>query len=60
MTQARNQLYVLILGLDVLGNPFGLLRGIAEGSYDLFYEPIKVFKSLTQMGNVGWVKYFSM
>lgn len=60
MTQARKQLYVLILGLDVLGNPFGLLRGIAEGGYDLFYEPIQVFKSFTQIENVGWVKYFSM
>ncbi|XP_056003796.1 intermembrane lipid transfer protein VPS13A-like isoform X2 [Ostrea edulis] len=37
--QAVKQLYVLVLGLDVLGNPFGLLRGMAEGVEDLFYEP---------------------
>ncbi|XP_060560724.1 intermembrane lipid transfer protein Vps13-like isoform X2 [Ruditapes philippinarum] len=37
--QAIKQMYVLVLGLDVLGNPFGLLRGMAEGLEDLFYEP---------------------
>ena len=40
--QAVKQLYVLVLGLDVLGNPFGLLRGMAEGVEDLFYEPYQV------------------
>ena len=35
-------MYVLVLGLDVLGNPFGLLRGMAEGMQDLFYEPYQV------------------
>uniref|UniRef100_A0A2C9KC68 Intermembrane lipid transfer protein VPS13-like C-terminal domain-containing protein n=1 Tax=Biomphalaria glabrata TaxID=6526 RepID=A0A2C9KC68_BIOGL len=37
--QAVKQMYVLVLGLDVLGNPFGLLRGLSEGIEDLFYEP---------------------
>ncbi|ESO95114.1 hypothetical protein LOTGIDRAFT_160876 [Lottia gigantea] len=37
--QAIKQMYVLVLGLDVLGNPFGLLRGLSEGVGDLFYEP---------------------
>ncbi|GAB1605843.1 Hypothetical predicted protein [Argonauta hians] len=37
--QAIKQMYVLVLGLDVLGNPFGLLRGLGEGLEDLFYEP---------------------
>ncbi|XP_067654011.1 intermembrane lipid transfer protein VPS13A-like isoform X3 [Haliotis asinina] len=37
--QAIKQMYVLVLGLDVLGNPFGLLRGLSEGAVDLFYEP---------------------
>jgi len=32
-------MYVLVLGLDVLGNPFGVIRGIAEGIEDFFYEP---------------------
>jgi vacuolar protein sorting-associated protein 13A/C len=37
--QAIKQMYVLVLGLDVLGNPFGVIRGLAEGIEDLFYEP---------------------
>ncbi|CAH1789713.1 unnamed protein product [Owenia fusiformis] len=37
--QAIKQMYVLVLGLDVLGNPFGLIRGMMEGVEDLFYEP---------------------
>ena len=40
--QAIKQMYVLVLGLDVLGNPFGLIRGFAEGIEDLFYEPYQV------------------
>ena len=40
--QAIKQMYVLVLGLDVLGNPFGLLRGLSEGAVDLFYEPYQV------------------
>jgi vacuolar protein sorting-associated protein 13A/C len=28
-----------VLGLDVLGNPFGIIRGLAEGVESLFYEP---------------------
>ena len=31
--------YILVLGLDVLGNPFGVIRGLAEGVESLFYEP---------------------
>ena len=27
-------MYVLVLGLDVLGNPFGLIRGIGEGELE--------------------------
>ena len=40
--QAIKQMYVLVLGLDVLGNPFGVIRGLAEGLEDLFYEPYQV------------------
>ncbi|KAI2662683.1 Vacuolar protein sorting-associated protein 13C [Labeo rohita] len=29
--QFLTQMYVLVLGLDVLGNPFGLIRGLSEG-----------------------------
>ncbi|XP_077862759.1 intermembrane lipid transfer protein VPS13A-like [Saccoglossus kowalevskii] len=38
-SQAIKQAYVLVLGLDVLGNPFGFVRGLTEGVTDLFYEP---------------------
>ena len=36
------QLYVIILGLDVLGNPYGLFKDITTGISDLFYEPVMV------------------
>lgn len=35
-------MYVLILGLDVLGNPFGLIREFSEGVEAFFYEPYQV------------------
>jgi vacuolar protein sorting-associated protein 13A/C len=31
--------YKLMLGLDVIGNPYGLYRGISEGVESFFYEP---------------------
>lgn len=39
ISQAIQQAYVLILGLDVLGNPYGLIRDFTQGLGDLFYEP---------------------
>lgn len=39
--QAIKQLYVLVLGLDVIGNPYGLVVGITKGVEDLFYEPFQ-------------------
>ena len=39
LCQALKQIFVLVLGLDVLGNPFGVIRGLATGIEDLFYEP---------------------
>ncbi|XP_054711435.1 intermembrane lipid transfer protein Vps13-like [Uloborus diversus] len=39
--QAVKQLYMLVLGLDVIGNPVGLLIGLGEGVTDLFYEPFQ-------------------
>ncbi|CAF4314530.1 unnamed protein product, partial [Adineta steineri] len=39
--QFMKQLHVLVLGLDVLGNPFGVIRGLAEGVESFFYEPYK-------------------
>lgn len=44
--QAVKQAYVLIFGLDVIGNPFGLVVGIKEGVEALFYEPYKVRKQI--------------
>lgn len=35
-------MYILILGLDVLGNPFGFIRGLSEGVEAFFYEPYQV------------------
>jgi vacuolar protein sorting-associated protein 13A/C len=40
--QGVKQLYVLVLGLDVIGNPFGLVLGLKQGVEDLFYEPFQV------------------
>uniref|UniRef100_A0A8C0H0U0 Vacuolar protein sorting 13 homolog A n=1 Tax=Chelonoidis abingdonii TaxID=106734 RepID=A0A8C0H0U0_CHEAB len=37
--QAIKQMYVLLLGLDVLGNPFGFIRDLSEGVEAFFYEP---------------------
>ncbi|KAJ8665252.1 hypothetical protein QAD02_006914 [Eretmocerus hayati] len=39
--QAIKQLYVLVLGLDVIGNPYGLVIGAMKGVEDLFYEPFQ-------------------
>ncbi|XP_030582249.1 vacuolar protein sorting-associated protein 13C isoform X2 [Archocentrus centrarchus] len=39
--QFLKQMYVLVLGLDVLGNPFGLIRGLSEGVEAFFYEPVQ-------------------
>ncbi|XP_053320973.1 intermembrane lipid transfer protein VPS13C isoform X2 [Spea bombifrons] len=39
--QFLKQVYVLLLGLDVLGNPFGLIRGLSEGVEAFFYEPFQ-------------------
>ncbi|XP_056600170.1 intermembrane lipid transfer protein VPS13C isoform X4 [Triplophysa dalaica] len=39
--QFLTQMYVLVLGLDVLGNPFGLIRGLSEGVEAFFYEPFQ-------------------
>ncbi|KAL7675141.1 hypothetical protein ACOME3_001408 [Neoechinorhynchus agilis] len=37
--QAIKQFYVFVLGLDVLGNPYGLIREVTEGFESVFYEP---------------------
>ncbi|CAD5206105.1 unnamed protein product [Bursaphelenchus okinawaensis] len=39
--QFIKQLYVLVLGLDIIGNPFGLVRDLSSGVEDLFYQPFQ-------------------
>jgi hypothetical protein len=46
--QSVKQLYVLVLGLDVIGNPYGLVLGFTQGVEDLFYEPFQVFSLSAQ------------
>jgi vacuolar protein sorting-associated protein 13A/C len=41
-SQLIQQFYVLVLGLDVLGNPYGLITDFTEGFGDFFYEPFLV------------------
>ncbi|KAF8773523.1 Vacuolar protein sorting-associated protein 13C like protein [Argiope bruennichi] len=38
-SQVVQQGYVLVLGLDILGNPYGLLKDFTRGLGDFFYEP---------------------
>ncbi|XP_068086254.1 intermembrane lipid transfer protein VPS13A [Anabrus simplex] len=38
-SQLIQQFHVLVLGLDVLGNPYGLVADFTEGFGDFFYEP---------------------
>uniref|UniRef100_A0A183CII1 SHR-BD domain-containing protein n=1 Tax=Globodera pallida TaxID=36090 RepID=A0A183CII1_GLOPA len=38
--QFIKQLYVLVFGLDILGNPFRLVRDLRTGAVDLFYQPV--------------------
>ena len=49
-SQAIKQMYVVLLGLDVIGNPYGLAIGVARSVEDLFYEPFQVqFASLVSL-----------
>ena len=43
--QLLKQIHAVILGLDVLGNPFGIIRGVVDGVKSFFYEPYKVRRS---------------
>lgn len=53
--QAVKQAYVLILGLDVIGNPYGLVVGLTKGVEDLFYEPFQVKR--THLGRPGFAGF---
>ena len=39
--QVLLKLYKVVFNLNVIGNPVGLVGGIASGVTDLFYEPYK-------------------
>jgi len=39
--QFIKQLYVLVFGLEILGNPYGVLVDIAGGFQDFFYQPFQ-------------------
>lgn len=55
--QLLKQIHVVVLGLDVLGNPFGLARGVAEGVESFFYEPYKVIDSFErERRSNDWMK----
>lgn len=66
--QALKQAYVLILGLDVIGNPYGLVVGFTKGVEDLFYEPFQVnelnsctdFRFNHQRKNTNFITIFSI
>lgn len=49
--QALFQLHTIIFGLDALGNPVSVVRGVVGGAVDLFYEPIKVNNIMTLYNN---------
>ena len=42
VSQAIDQAYVLLFGLEVLGNPYGLIKDFTKGLGDFFYEPFMV------------------
>lgn len=42
--QALLQVYKIILGLEMLGNPVGFVTGVKDGAIGLFYYPIQVSK----------------
>ena len=39
-------MYSVVLGLEVLGNPVGFVRGLKTGTVGLFYYPIQVDSDL--------------
>ena len=48
--ETLTQLYAVVFGLDILGNPYGLAQNIKEGTKDLFYEPYQV--------RLNWVWFY--
>ena len=44
-SQLKLRFYTFVFGLEVLGNPHGLLSDLSQGLGDLFYDPFKVSDS---------------
>lgn len=42
LLQALLQVYKIIFGLELLGNPVGFVTGLKDGAISLFYYPIQV------------------
>lgn len=42
ISQFIKQAYVLIFGLDIIGNPYGLVKDLSTGVEDFFYQPFQV------------------
>ena len=40
--QALLQVYKILFGLEMLGNPVGFVTGLKDGAVGLFYYPIQV------------------
>ena len=55
--QAALQLYRVVLGLEVLGNPVGFVKGLKDGTVGLFYHPIQVFLEPSVMLSVQSVLF---
>lgn len=52
--QAIQQAYVLLFGLDVIGNPVGLVNDLSEGFTDLFYDPLMGYITSENSKNINY------
>ena len=50
-TQLMQQVHVMVLGLDVLGNPYGLVTDFTDGFGEFFYEPHSVSECVSAPGS---------
>ena len=45
-------MYSIVLGLEVLGNPVGFIKGLKDGAIGLFYQPIQVIVNTCGAGSL--------
>ena len=50
-------MYSVVLGLEVLGNPVGFVRGLKTGAVGLFYHPLQVYTVFPLMCTVERTKF---